>query len=256
MPHRRRGPGRRRCVAAMAVLAAIAATACAPRVRRPVPGEKVVIHRVGPDETVADVAADYYGEPKRAREIARFNHVRVDEVNPGDTLLVPLTPEEFAVVLRREQARVPYNRGLERVRAGAWLDAITAFRRATELDPWFADAWYNLGVTLGRMKRWVRAIEPLREAVRLRPHASRYRHALGTAWYHLQRYDRARRAFERAVRDDPRNARAWFSLASTWEKLGRLDRARRAWRRYLELDADSEWAARARRHLERLDARP
>ncbi len=65
----------------------------------------------------------------------------------------------------------------------------------------------------------------------------------------------AKQAFElltRAVTLDPSRAEAWFNLALAAEALGDPSRARETWAKYLALDASSEWAAEARRHLENL----
>ncbi|HET7219506.1 MAG TPA: zf-HC2 domain-containing protein [Vicinamibacterales bacterium] len=56
----------------------------------------------------------------------------------------------------------------------------------------------------------------------------------------------------RAVALDPARAEAWFNLALAAEALGDISRARDAWTRYLSLDPSSQWAAEARRHLERV----
>jgi len=66
----------------------------------------------------------------------------------------------------------------------------------------------------------------------------------------------ARNALElltRAVALDPSRSEAWFNLALAAEALADTSRAREAWTRYLALDSSSEWAAEARRHMEKLN---
>ncbi len=209
-------------------------------------------HRVEAGETIEDIAADYYGTPRRAKEIARFNGIERDEADPGTVLRIPLTPREMAALARREQARVPYNEGLALVERGAWLDATRRFRRAVEIDPRFAEAFYNLGVAYQRMKAYPGAVREFRSAVKLRPRRADYANALGAAYFHMKKWKAAIKAFRRALEADPAHLKAQFSLAAAYEKSGQVDRARKAWRRYLELDNTSEWADRARARLDSL----
>lgn len=51
----------------------------------------------------------------------------------------------------------------------------------------------------------------------------------------------------------PPRAEAWFNLALAAEALGDTSRAREIWTKYLALDPSSDWAAEARRHLEKLN---
>jgi len=241
----------------LAVLAGIAAvallSACAGR-RGGVEGEVVMRHTVKSGETLTEIATDYYGDPDRARDIARFNDLeKGDDVRPGQVLGVPMTPDEMETLHRREEARVPYNAGLDAAARGSFLDAAARFREAVTMDPSFAEAYYNLGVTYQRVRGHERAADALREAVERRPDNADYRYALGTSYYHLGRYGDARRAFEAALRIQPGHLEAQYSLALSLEKLGEKARARRAWEQYLTLDDASEWAAEAREHLRSLE---
>jgi len=240
----------KRNLANLCLLGVLVLVACAPRIRRPVAGEKVVVHTVAPGESIEDIATDYYGEPGRAREIARFNGIHSDEAPPGSVLRIPLTPDEMAALSRREQARVPYNEGLALISRGSWLDATRRFRRATQMDPRFSEAYYNLGVAYARMKSYRAAARELGVAVKLRPRRADFANALGTAFFHLEKWHDAIRAFRKALDANPHHLKAQFSLAAAYEKDGQIKNARRAWRRYLELDDTSEWAKRARHKLD------
>lgn len=240
---------RRSTVTAIALAALLAG--CAPRHG---PNDRVLRHVVEDGESLEDVAADFYGSTRRAREIRRFNDIdRGEEPAAGRELRIPMTPDDMVFLERRRRARVPYNAGLELVAKGSYLDASTRFREAVELDPDFAAAHYNLGTTYQRMKAGEKAHEQFEKAVDLRPDNADYHFALGGSCFHLERYRRAAREFRRALDIDPFHLQARFSYAATLEKLGRLDDARREWRRYLELDDSSAWADKARTRLEALD---
>jgi len=250
----RRGRDAPRALVAGLALALALVAGCTRGVRKPVEGEVVMRHTVESGETLAEIAADYYGDPGRAREIARFNEIDEEaELRPGRVVGVPMTPDEREVLRRREEARIPYNEGLDAVARGSFLDAAARFREALSLDPAFAEAHYNLGVTYQRMRAHDSAADALREAVKRQPQDADYRYALGTSYYHLGRYDDAAGAFEAALRIQPGHLEAQYSLALSLEKQGEKARARRAWERYLILDDSSEWAVQAREHLQSLE---
>lgn len=226
---------------------------CAQKARKPMEGEKVLSHVVARGESLEKIADDYYGDPGRADEIRDFNLLEADEVSDGDVIRVYMTPSDMNALKRRKQARVPYNAGLELVARGAFLDATTKFGEAARLDPDFAEAQYNLGVTFQKLDAHEKAIDAFKRAIRLRPDKPEYHCAKGGSYFFLDRYRDAIKAFEEALRKDPYNLKAQYSLAAALEKRGDVARARKAWKRYLELDGDSDWAARARSRLEELE---
>jgi len=229
--------------------AVLCATGCA---KRGTTGDTVFLHEVRDGETLEIIADDYYGDPSLSSTLAAYNEVSEKWVAPGTVLRVPMSDDDVERRRIREKALVPYNSGLELVAGSAYVDAVSRFREAIEIDPGFADAHYNLGVTFQKMKAYDRARDELRTACRLRPFDPRYFYALGNANFHLQRYDDAAEAFEAVLEQDPVHKKAAYSLAISYEKLERFNDARVAWERYLELDSRSTWAAEARKHLERL----
>jgi tetratricopeptide (TPR) repeat protein len=222
-------------------------------VRRPVEGEKVVDHTVARGETLEEIAAEYYGDRGRAGEIAKFNRLDADRVRSGQTLRIPLTPDEQAALTRRQSARGPYNEGLAQVEGGRYLDAVLSFQRAIELDPAFGAAHYNLGVTFQRLESYDKAESAYRDAVRCDPGDANYKYALGATCYHQGDYTHAIDWFRRALEIDDRHRNAQYSLAKAYEKTAQPSRARAAWIRYLEIDGDSAWADEARSRLEQLE---
>ncbi len=243
----------RRYGALLFALSVVALAAACTGVRGPVEGERVVRHTVEQGETLESIADEYYGDADRADELARFNDVDSDRIRGGDVLRIPVTPREMAGLERREYARGPYNRGLELVARGSFLDASAAFREALEMDPDFAEAHYNLGVTYQKLMSYDRAANQFKKATRLRPRNVEYRYAAGGAYFYLNRYHDAIKWFRKTLEVDPRHLKAQYSLAVSFERDAQPNKARRAWRRYLELDSSSDWAAEARQRLELLE---
>jgi tetratricopeptide (TPR) repeat protein len=112
-------------------------------------------------------------------------------------------------------AAPPFNLGNMLRASGRKVEAEAVFRAATRADPTFAEAWYNLSDLLDEQGRLEAAIDCLR----------------------------------RALQAAPDYADAMFNLALLLQRGSRHKEAAECWRRYLANDAQSEWAARARRSL-------
>jgi tetratricopeptide (TPR) repeat protein len=95
------------------------------------------------------------------------------------------------------------------------IEAEAAMRAATRVDTTSAEAWYNLSDLLDELCRSEAAIDCLR----------------------------------RALQVAPGHADAMFNLALRLQRASQHKEAGECWRQYLANDAQSEWAARARRSL-------
>src|SRR5437867_8022900 len=107
----------------------------------------------------------------------------------------------------------PFNLGNMFRATGRKIEAEVALRAATRADPLFAEAWYNLSDLLDEQGLSEATIDFLR----------------------------------RALRAAPDYADATFKLALLLQRDRKHAEAAGYWRRYLANDAQSEWAARARR---------
>jgi tetratricopeptide (TPR) repeat protein len=112
-------------------------------------------------------------------------------------------------------AAAPFNLGNMLRSNGRRVEAEAALRAATRADPMFAEAWYNLSDLLDEQGRSEAAIDCLRRALRAAP------------------------AYIDAI----------FNLALLLQRGNKHAEAAEYWRQYLTNDAQSEWAARARRSL-------
>jgi tetratricopeptide (TPR) repeat protein len=112
-------------------------------------------------------------------------------------------------------AAVPFNLANLLRADGLSVQAEAAYRDAVKADPRFASAWYNLADTLDDQGRTAEAVLCLK----------------------------------RALEADPGYSDALFNLALLQQRLEHYGEAAVSWRKYLRLDADSPWAARAKRAL-------
>lgn len=132
---------------------------------------------------------------------------------------------------------------------GKAAEALTAYRRAVDLSPDFADAWCNLGtVHFHRGER---------------PDArSCYERALAADADHLEanfnlanllddegRRETALHHYKAAVRVDPAFADARLNLALLYDRMSLRRLGREQWRHYLQLVPTGSWADLARERI-------
>lgn len=129
---------------------------------------------------------------------------------------------------------------------GDWPKAERLYRRYVDRDRKDPTAAYNLGNMLYRLGRAREARLWLQHAVGLDP-------SFAEGWYNLSLIARASgdrhaacRHLEQALAADPAFADAMFNLAVLRFEFGEHAAAEALWRRYLQHDARSEWARKAR----------
>jgi tetratricopeptide (TPR) repeat protein len=88
-------------------------------------------------------------------------------------LLVILLSASSCGSLRHFRADDSFERGLALFNQGHFEEAIPHFKRATEQEPEFAEAYFYLGRSHLSARHWREAIQPLRAAYRLAPEAAK-----------------------------------------------------------------------------------
>jgi TolB-like protein/tetratricopeptide (TPR) repeat protein len=127
-------------------------------------------------------------------------------------------------------------------------NAYLAFKRATEYDPDFADAWAALGMAISRSgpvalagrtpaESSREALDALEHALQLNPEAART-HAALAAYYSSLRLDIERATFHarRAMEIAPNAAFTNYALADVLASRGEIDEAGRALDRAISMD--------------------
>ena len=182
----------------------------------------------------------------------------------GEALRLARAPDRAAAVLQpaRDTAPGNYEMGMVRLDQGRVPEAISAFRKAAELDPDMPEAFNSWGAA-------AKAEAPLREAIRIQPDfaeahnnlggllmargdlseacfhfetAVRYRPGLASARYNygvalarLQRYEEALPQMEAAVRADPKSAESHQVLGAVLAIKGARERAIAEYREALRI---------------------
>jgi tetratricopeptide (TPR) repeat protein len=92
------------------------------------------------------------------------------------------------------------------------ISATAAFKKATELDPRYGNAWDNLAAQYLFGKNYDGALEAAKKATEMMPQFSKAWNNLGSALRGKQQYAEAETAYKRATQLDPNYADAYFNL--------------------------------------------
>jgi DNA-binding transcriptional MerR regulator len=149
----------------------------------------------------------------------RPTHVVRDAEAPG----APADASDAGQDLTAEQC---YELGLE-LEGSSPLEALAAYQRAVELDPWMADAHVNLGRLYHLTGERGRAEAHYRDAVRLAPEDPVPHFDLGVLLEEQGRREEAVNAYQQAVNRDPDFADAECNLGLLLESMGRRQDAAR-----------------------------
>jgi tetratricopeptide (TPR) repeat protein len=189
------------------------------------PGEAAGEAPAAAPDAVIDDASEFEDELAQAREApsAYQCFVRGCEAEDRGDLARAEKLYRQAIVAQPSLAAACTNLGNLLYRRGALAEARAAYEHALEHEPGQAEARYNLGNLLEDIGETEQSIAELRRV----------------CWTH------------------PDFADAHYNLGLVLARVGGIHQARKHLERYLELESESEWAARARNFLDALrDARP
>jgi len=155
---------------------------------------------------------------------------------------------------RHEDALAAFDKALQLdpYNANAWVsraielrflnrdeDALVALDKAVELDPNISHAWILRGLSFARLDRDEEALEAFDKSVELDP---QYAHA----WVHrgialgvLNRYEEALAALDKAIALDPKDSEAWRNRGTALSRLRRQDEALAAFDKAINLDPNN-----------------
>jgi tetratricopeptide (TPR) repeat protein len=162
---------------------------------------------------------------------------------------------DFPKADRRERLRAGhwFQRGLEMETAGAPIDQVMdAYEKAIALDDHCVGAMVNLGTIHFHTRDWAAAERYYRQALESDPNYALAHFNLGNLFDEKNDLANAQFHYQSALAISPNYADAHYNLALLAQRTGQLMNAVRHWRIYLKLDPGSNWAAIARRELDKL----
>lgn len=140
-------------------------------------------------------------------------------------------------------------------------EAISAYRKAIELDPKLAAAYTNLGNLYYQRREREEARRAFETACALEPEQPQARYNLANLHEEEGNLELAIAEYRRAISSEPEFTDAHFNLALALEMVDSRVLAIKHWQKYLDLaqqeemqSADDPWISMARSHLARLEA--
>ena len=126
------------------------------------------------------------------------------------------------------------NKGLGRVQA-----ASEAFKKVTELNPTYAEAYYNLGVVLKDQGKLEEAIASYQKALAIKPDNADAYYNMGNALKDQGKLDEAIASYNKALSLKPDNANAYYNMGNALNNQGKLDEAIASYQKALAIKPDN-----------------
>ena len=140
-----------------------------------------------------------------------------------------------------------------RLEDSAQMDqAVELYELILEINPHHAPACINLGTICYNRRDFARAERLYRRATEADPEYALAFFDLGNALDELKRLPEAIVAYRAAIRLVANYGDAHYNLALAYERTGESRLALRHWSAYLKLDANSRWAAHARKQVKKI----
>ena len=154
---------------------------------------------------------------------------------------------------QRQAAEHWFQRGLDLEATSAPVpQVIEAYEKAIELDPGSAGALVNLGTVYFNARNFTMAERYYKRATETDPEYALAHFDLGNLYDERGDRERALEQYLAALQFSPNYADAHYNIALLYQGSQQPMKAVRHWMAYLKLDPSSEWAAIARRELDKL----
>lgn len=151
------------------------------------------------------------------------------------------------------QAEMHFQRGLDLEESSAPLaEAVSAYKKAIELNPNAAGALVNLGTIHYHLHKFKEAEDYYQRALVVDPRYPLAHFNLGNLCDEQGNVEKAFEHYSAALKLNPDYADAHYNVALLCEQTGDFLKATKHWKAYLKVDASSSWANIARKQLEKL----
>jgi len=136
-------------------------------------------------------------------------------------------------------APILHNKGIALYNQGKYVEAISAFDKAIEIDPQYAAAWCYKGFALDELGKHDEATKAYDKAIEIDPqYAAAAWFNKGYALNNQGKYVEAITAYDEAIRLDPNDANAWFGKGYALGNQGELNESIKAYDKTIEIDPE------------------
>lgn len=121
---------------------------------------------------------------------------------------------------------------------GNLTEAEKGFRKSTEFNPKFSEAFYNLGITLHDQGKFDEAVLAYRHAFEVEPRHAAAHYNMGNTLGHQNKLDEAVAAYAHAIKINPAYVEAYRNMGNTLRDQGKFDEAIAAYQTAISLKPD------------------
>jgi superkiller protein 3 len=117
-------------------------------------------------------------------------------------------------------------------------EAITAYKKAIEINPQYTNAHYYLGIAYRKKGMNDEAIGAYEKAIELSPQYTEAHNELGIAYYSKKMYDEAITAYQKAIELNPQYTSAYSNLGLAYRSKEMYDKAIAAYKKAIEINPE------------------
>ena len=117
-------------------------------------------------------------------------------------------------------------------------EAIKAFKKAIELNPFDADGHNNIGVAFQEQGNLEKAIEAFKKAISLNPNQAEAHYNLGNSFDYQGKTDDAIKSFKKAISINHNHFKAYNNLGNALKNQNKLDEAIKSYSKALSIKPD------------------
>ncbi|MGB3512047.1 MAG: tetratricopeptide repeat protein [Microcoleaceae cyanobacterium] len=120
--------------------------------------------------------------------------------------------------------------------------AITSYRKALEIDPYFTEIYYSLADILVNQNRPEEAVNIYKQAIKIQPNLWKAHHNLANLLQEMGDLDAAVTIYNQSIKLNPKFSWSYHNLGETLVKQEKLSEAISAYRQAIELNPNSPWS--------------
>jgi tetratricopeptide (TPR) repeat protein len=99
------------------------------------------------------------------------------------------------------------------------------YKKATRIEPEYADAWFGIAVTLEQEDRWYESIHFIKKALEIDDQNYEYWYALGDSYRKFKNYEDAGKCYERALEIEIDDIELWIDTANMFAEEQKFEDA-------------------------------
>ncbi|NES03667.1 MAG: tetratricopeptide repeat protein [Okeania sp. SIO2F4] len=141
-----------------------------------------------------------------------------------------------------KSAKTNYSLGQSLAKLEKLEEAITCYRTAIEIDPYFTEAYYSLANILVKQNQPEAAITLYKKAIRIQPNLWKAHHNLANLLQEIGDLEAAVNIYNQSIKLNPKFSWSYHNLGETLVKQEKWLEAISAYRQAIQLNSNSPWS--------------